>query len=159
MGKQQEKAVANSTDKVFVFGLDDEGKPRGARFADFNDKIVQAAAEMHLTSVYPASAAFTEIAMKLPVGSMRAAKRSCRLSGATSSRSLNRCWPFPATKAKPIDPRPRQRKRLSRRRKGLKCARSLRSALDSPEAGTASMLVMSSWATPAQRKVGGNASW
>jgi hypothetical protein len=76
MGKQQEKAVANSTDKVFVFGLDDEGKPRGARFADFNDKIVQAAAEMHLTSVYPASAAFTEIAMKLPAGRLYASGKA-----------------------------------------------------------------------------------
>jgi hypothetical protein len=76
MAKQQEKNAANTTDTLFVFGIDDEGKPRGARFADFNDKIVQAAAEMRLTSVCPASAAFTDIAMKLPAGRLYASGKA-----------------------------------------------------------------------------------
>jgi|SRR6201987_905745 hypothetical protein len=76
MGKQQEKHAANTTDRLFVFGIDEEAKPRGARFADFNDKIVNVAAEMRLTSVYPASAAFTEIAMKLPAGRLYASGKA-----------------------------------------------------------------------------------
>ena len=43
MGKQQEKKTANATDKLFVFGLDEDGKPRGARFPEFNEKVVSAA--------------------------------------------------------------------------------------------------------------------
>jgi hypothetical protein len=76
MGKQQEKSSANTADRLFVFGIDDEGKPRGARFADFNDKIVNVVAEMRLTSVYPASPAFTEIAIKLPAGRLYASGKA-----------------------------------------------------------------------------------
>ena len=32
MGKQQEKKAPATPDKLFVFGMDDKGKPRGARF-------------------------------------------------------------------------------------------------------------------------------
>ena len=76
MGKQQEKKAAITPDKHFVFGVDDEGKPRGAQFSEFNDKVASAAAEMKLTSVHPASAALSEIAMKLPVGRLYASGKA-----------------------------------------------------------------------------------
>lgn len=76
MGKQPEKKTANSPDKLFVFGLDEDGKPRGARFAEFNEKVVSAAAQMKLASVHPASPAVTEIGMKLPVGRLYASGKA-----------------------------------------------------------------------------------
>jgi hypothetical protein len=76
MGKQPEKKTANALDKLFVFGLDEDGKPRGARFAEFNEKVVSAAAQMKLASVHPASPAVTEIAMKLPVGRLYASGKA-----------------------------------------------------------------------------------
>ena len=68
MGKQQDKKAAATPDKFFVFGIDDKGKPRGARFAEFNERALNFVLDLMLTGVYPASAAFTEIAMKLPPG-------------------------------------------------------------------------------------------
>lgn len=76
MGKQPEKKTANASDKLFVFGLDEDGKPRGARFPEFNEKVVSAAAQMKLTSVHPASPAVTEIGMKLPVGRLYASGKA-----------------------------------------------------------------------------------
>lgn len=76
MGKQQEKKNANATDKLFVFGLDEDGKPRGARFPEFNEKVASAAAQMKLASVHPASPAVTEIGMKLPVGRLYASGKA-----------------------------------------------------------------------------------
>ena len=43
MGKQPEKKAATTPDKLFVFGLDEEGKPRGARFPEYNAKVASAA--------------------------------------------------------------------------------------------------------------------
>jgi hypothetical protein len=68
MGKQQEKKAAATPDKFFVFGMDDKGKPRGARFAEFSERALNFVLNLMLTGVCPASAAFTEIAMKLPPG-------------------------------------------------------------------------------------------
>lgn len=76
MGKQPEKKTVNTPDKLFVFGLDDDGKPRGARFPEFNEKVVSAAGQMKLTSVHAASPAVTEIAMKLPVGRLYASGKA-----------------------------------------------------------------------------------
>jgi hypothetical protein len=76
MGKQQEKKTVATPDKLFVFGIDETGKARGARFAEFNGKLVTVAAEMKLTSVHPASAAFTEIGMKLPAGRLYASGKA-----------------------------------------------------------------------------------
>lgn len=76
MGKQPEKKTANAPDKLFVFGLDEDGKPRGARFAEFNEKVVGAAAQMKLASVHPASSAVAEIGMKLPVGRLYASGKA-----------------------------------------------------------------------------------
>jgi hypothetical protein len=68
MGKQQEKKAPATPDKLFVFGMDDTGKPRGARFAEFNERALKFAVELKLTGVHPASPAFAEIGMKLPAG-------------------------------------------------------------------------------------------
>jgi hypothetical protein len=68
MGKQQEKKLTATADKFFVFGIDNNGKPRGARFAEFNEKALNFVTELKLTGVFPASPAFTEIAAKLPPG-------------------------------------------------------------------------------------------
>lgn len=76
MGKQPEKKTANARDNLFVFGLDEDGKPRGARFPEFNEKVVSAAAQMKLASVHPASPAVTELAMKLPVGRLYASGKA-----------------------------------------------------------------------------------
>jgi hypothetical protein len=76
MGKQPDKKTANAPDKLFVFGLDEDGKPRGARFPEFNEKVVSAAAQMKLASVHPASPAVTEIGMKLPVGRLYASGKA-----------------------------------------------------------------------------------
>ena len=76
MGKHPEKKTASRPDTLFVFGLDEDGKPRGARFAEFNEKVVSAAAQMKLASVHPASPAVIEIAMRLPVGRLYASGKA-----------------------------------------------------------------------------------
>lgn len=68
MGKQQDKRATSAPDKFFVFGIDNKGKPRGARFAEFNERALNFVLDLMLTSVYPASAAFAEAGMKLPPG-------------------------------------------------------------------------------------------
>jgi hypothetical protein len=68
MGKQQDKKAPATPDKFFVLGFDDKGKPRGARFAEYNERVLNFVSDLMLTSVYPASAAFAEAAMKLPPG-------------------------------------------------------------------------------------------
>jgi len=68
MGKQQEKKATVTADKFFAFGIDNTGKPRGARFAEFNERALNFILELKLTGVFPASPAFSEIAGKLPPG-------------------------------------------------------------------------------------------
>jgi len=68
MGKQQQKKPTANADKFFAFGIDDNGKPRGARFAEFNERALNFINELKLTGVFPASRAFAEIAAKLPQG-------------------------------------------------------------------------------------------
>jgi hypothetical protein len=62
-------------DKLFVLGLDG-GKPRGARFAERTDMAVKAALSMGLSCICPASAAFTELAAKLPRGRVYASGKA-----------------------------------------------------------------------------------
>jgi hypothetical protein len=76
MGKQQEKKAATTLDKFFVLGFDNKGKPRGARFAEYNERVLNFVSDLMLTSVYPASAAFTEAAMKLPPGRVYASGKA-----------------------------------------------------------------------------------
>jgi hypothetical protein len=76
MGKQQEKKAPATPDKFFVLGFDNKGKPRGARFAEHNERVLNFVSDLMLTSVYPASAAFTEAAMKLPPGRVYASGKA-----------------------------------------------------------------------------------
>src|SRR5258707_11335452 len=76
MGKQPDKKTASTPDKLFIFGLDEDGKPRGARFAEFNAKVVSAAAQLKLASVHPASPTVTVIGMTLPVGRLYASGKA-----------------------------------------------------------------------------------
>ncbi|MDA9467523.1 hypothetical protein XH87_23550 [Bradyrhizobium sp. CCBAU 53415] len=156
MGKQPEKKTANAPDKLFVFGLDEDGKPRGARFAEFNEKVVSAAAQMKLASVHPASAAVTEIGMKLPVGRlMQAARHSCHRSGVTSWRNSKLRSLPPETKAKFTNPRrghlKPQRMRKTNRGFWLR---------DCHEVGTASRSVTLCWCrTTAQKNTATGHAW
>jgi len=59
-----------------VLGFDNKGKPRGARFAEYNERVLNFVSDLMLTSVYPASAAFTEVAMKLPPGRIYASGKA-----------------------------------------------------------------------------------
>jgi len=76
MGKQSNKKATRMADKFFVFGIDSAGKPRGARFADFNDRALKFALEIGMVGVHPASPTFTEQAMKLPPGRLYASGKA-----------------------------------------------------------------------------------
>ena len=76
MGTQQDKKAPATPDKFFVLGFDDKGKPRGARFAEYNERVLNFVSDLMLTSVFPASAAFTEAAMKLPPGRVYASGKA-----------------------------------------------------------------------------------
>jgi hypothetical protein len=74
MGKEKKAPV--QTDKFFVLGFDDKGKPRGARFPEYNERVLNFVLDLKLTSVYPASPAFTEAGMKLPPGRIYASGKA-----------------------------------------------------------------------------------
>ena len=80
MAKQHEKVPA-TPDKFFVFGIDDKGKPRGARFAAFNERALNFVLDLMLTGVYPASAAFASkgppTRVAVPVTSTMATRSMC----------------------------------------------------------------------------------
>src|ERR1700709_2621067 len=76
MRKRPEKKEVILTDMLFVIGMDDKGKPRGARFPKSDDRIVSAALDLLLTAVHPASAAFADLGMKLPEGRLYASGKA-----------------------------------------------------------------------------------
>ncbi|AWM06080.1 hypothetical protein [Bradyrhizobium symbiodeficiens] len=61
---------------LFVFGLDESGKPRGARFSELRDEIVRAALDMNCWVLHPAPDDFVPHGMKLPVGRLYASGRT-----------------------------------------------------------------------------------
>jgi hypothetical protein len=66
-----------SVSPVFVFGLDENGKPRGAKFLQgLKDNIAAAAIDMKFNLVHDHSAAFTALGMKLPIGRIYGSGRS-----------------------------------------------------------------------------------
>jgi hypothetical protein len=75
MTKKAENKKVDASDKLFVLGLQG-GKPRGARFAECTDIVVNAALNMGLSCVHPASAAFAELALKLPKGRVYASGKA-----------------------------------------------------------------------------------
>ena len=76
MTKKADKKEANFNPPLYVFGLDENGKPRGARFSEVRDDIVTAALDMKCWVVYPAPEDFVPLGMKLPVGRLYASGRA-----------------------------------------------------------------------------------
>ena len=77
MAKKIEKDDAAFGNPVFAFGLDENGKPRGARFMQgLNDQLVSASLDMNCRVVQNHSAALTAIGMKLPVGRVYASGKA-----------------------------------------------------------------------------------
>jgi hypothetical protein len=68
MGKKSGKTAPAKVDLVYVLGLDANGKPRGARFAELKDSIVSAAMDMKCRVLIDQPEAVSALGMKLPVG-------------------------------------------------------------------------------------------
>jgi hypothetical protein len=77
MTKKVETKDDPFSNPVFAFGLDENGKPRGARFAQgLNDQLTAAALDMNCRVIQNHSAAFTALGMKLPVGRIYASGKA-----------------------------------------------------------------------------------
>src|ERR1700722_294965 len=77
MTKKVEMIEASFGNAVFAFGLDENGKPRGARFTQgLNDRVVSAALDMNCRVIQNHSAALTALGMKLPVGRVYASGKA-----------------------------------------------------------------------------------
>jgi hypothetical protein len=76
MTKKADKKEAPADTPLFVFGLDENGKPRGARFPQCNDDIVNAALNMKCWVISSTPAEFVPFGMKLPVGRIYASGRA-----------------------------------------------------------------------------------
>ena len=75
MGKTSDKGPA-TVDQLFVLGLDENGKPRGARFAELKDNIASAAVDMNCRVLINQPETVSDIAMKLPVGRIYASGKA-----------------------------------------------------------------------------------
>jgi hypothetical protein len=75
MGKKSDKGPA-AVDQLFVLGLDENGKPRGARFAELKDNITSAAMDMNCRVLINQPEAVSDIAMKLPAGRIYASGKA-----------------------------------------------------------------------------------
>jgi len=79
MGKKTGKTEPAKADPVYVLGLDANGKPRGARFAELKDSIVSAAMDMKCRVLIDQPAAVSALGMKLPVGRVYGGGKVVRL--------------------------------------------------------------------------------
>ncbi|MBR0703444.1 hypothetical protein JQ599_26310 [Bradyrhizobium diazoefficiens] len=68
MGKKTGKIEPAKADPVYVIGIDANGKPRGARFAELKDSIVSAGMDLKCRVLINPPAAVSALGMKLPVG-------------------------------------------------------------------------------------------
>ena len=75
MGTKSDKGPA-PVDQLFVLGLDENGKPRGARFAELKDNIASAAVDMNCRVLINQPETVSDIAMKLPVGRIYASGKA-----------------------------------------------------------------------------------
>src|ERR1700730_10647120 len=75
MGKTSDKGPA-TVDQLFVLGLDENGKPRGARFAELKDNIASAAVDMNCRVLINQPETVSDIAMKLPAGRIYASGKA-----------------------------------------------------------------------------------
>src|SRR3981189_3551191 len=76
MGKKTDKKNPATVDPLFVLGLDENEKPRGARFAELKDKTVSAAMDLSCRILINQPDTVSEIAMKLPVGRIYASGKA-----------------------------------------------------------------------------------
>jgi hypothetical protein len=76
MGKKSDKKIPATVDPLFVLGLDENGKPRGARFAELKDRTVSAAMDLNCRILIDQPGTVSEIAMKLPVGRIYASGKA-----------------------------------------------------------------------------------
>lgn len=77
MTKKVETKDAAVASPVFTFGLDENGKPRGAKFLQgANDNLVNAALRMNCRVIQNHSAVLTALGMKLPVGRVYASGKA-----------------------------------------------------------------------------------
>ena len=72
MSRKTTDKPTSEPDKMFVIGLGDDGKPRGARFRQVDDLIVIRAGDIKLKVVFPASTVVAQVGMKLPEGRLYA---------------------------------------------------------------------------------------
>jgi hypothetical protein len=75
MGTKSDKGPA-TVDQLFVLGLDENGKPRGARFAELKDNIASAAMDMNCRVLINQPETVSDIAMKLPAGRIYASGKA-----------------------------------------------------------------------------------
>lgn len=68
MGKKTGKTQPAKVDPVYVIGLDANGKPRGARFAELKDSIVSAGLDLKCRVLINPPEAVSALGMKLPMG-------------------------------------------------------------------------------------------
>jgi hypothetical protein len=68
--------TSSPPDQLFIVGLDEKGKPRGARFPQVDDRVVSVALDLNLAAVLKASPAFAEGAKKLPPGRLYASGKA-----------------------------------------------------------------------------------
>ncbi|RXH05826.1 hypothetical protein [Bradyrhizobium vignae] len=79
MGKKTGKTTPAKVDPVYVLGLDANGKPRGARFAELKDSIVSAAMDLKCRVLIDQPEAVSALGMKLPVGRVYGGGKVVRL--------------------------------------------------------------------------------
>jgi hypothetical protein len=79
MGKKSGKSELAKVAQVYVLGLDANGKPRGARFAELKDNIVSAAVDMNCRVLIGPPEAVSVFGMKLPVGRVHGAGKVVKL--------------------------------------------------------------------------------
>jgi hypothetical protein len=88
MGKKSGKNEPTKANPVYVLGLDANGKPRGARFAELKDNIVSAAMDMKCRVLIDQPETVSALGMKLPVGRVHGAGKIVKLFVPNISREL-----------------------------------------------------------------------
>src|SRR3954468_8227024 len=75
-------------DPVYVLGLDANGKPRGARFAELKDNICSAAIDLNCRVLIEPLEAVSALGMKLPVGRVHGTGKIVKLFVPNIKREL-----------------------------------------------------------------------
>jgi hypothetical protein len=88
MGKTSAKNSPAKVDPVYVLGLDANGKPRGARFAELKDNIASAAMDMKCRVLIDQPEVVTTLGMKLPVGRVHGVGKLVKLFVPNIKREL-----------------------------------------------------------------------